>query len=252
MIVVQKSQLFELWKNLGMRDGQLVMCHAFLPALGRIEGGPETLIESLLEVLGPSGTFVAPTFTYSYRRGEIFDPLESRSQVGILGEVVRKHPTAVRSDDPLFSMAAIGHDAESLMCRSTKNCFGKGSIYAKLMDRECYFLLLGVDFTGLSLFMHLEKVNQVRYRYDVTLEGQSRLNGAIVSDYAVHFVRDEETGLDSFRSPIGDEIDRKMECRRAMLGTEHRFVPGRVVAETVREALQRDPLFLVKKNSKTN
>ena len=52
----------ELWA-LGLRRGQVVLVHASLSRLGWICGGPQAVIESLLEVLGPQGTLMMPTHT---------------------------------------------------------------------------------------------------------------------------------------------------------------------------------------------
>jgi aminoglycoside 3-N-acetyltransferase len=224
------------------------MCHSFLPSLGQLVPGPEIVVETLLAALGPDGTFVVPAFSYSFFRGDVFVVEESPSKVGVLGDVVRKFPGAVRSPDPLFSMAAVGRDAADLMRRESTQCFGPGSIYGKLLDTgRLHVLLLGVDFTALSLFMHLEKINGVKYRYNKSFPGTTSVGGRTFPDEAVHFVRDRVMKPVTHRPRIGALIDQQPEClRRKFAYGEHRRVPAATIARLVREQLARDPFYLIK------
>ena len=49
-----------------------------------------------------------PTFTYSYRRNEVFDVSRSVSINGVFSEYIRKLDGVYRNDDPLVSFAGIG------------------------------------------------------------------------------------------------------------------------------------------------
>jgi aminoglycoside 3-N-acetyltransferase len=241
------SPLRELWRALGIGPGQVILCHSFLPSLGRLVPGPEVVVDTLLEAIGPDGTLVAPTFTYSYFRGEVYDVQQSPSRVGLLGDVVRSRPEAVRSRDPNFSMAAIGAAAGPLMRRASAHSFGPGSPYDQLMQADVRALLLGVDYTALPLFMHLEKLHGVAYRYDKPFSGTTRDQGREVADMTIHFVRDMEQGTTTDRTRIGPLIDAQPECVRRTFGYgEHRLVPGAVVARVVSEQLARDPHCLLK------
>ena len=171
---------------------------------------------------------------------------KSPSMVGVLGDLVRTRPSGIRSLDPNFSMAAIGGEAEFLMRRDAPQSFGPDSIYDKLMQANLQILLLGVDYTALALFMHLEKMNGVRYRYDKTFIGTTRYRGGTFSDTAIHFVRDRELNPVSYRTRIGTLIDQEPECVKLSFGYgEHRFLPGATVARVVAENLAKDPFCLI-------
>ena len=58
--------------------GRLLM-HSSLHSLGQVDGGAETLIDALLEVLGEEGTLMVPTFNYNLEL-DVFDPATVRSQ----------------------------------------------------------------------------------------------------------------------------------------------------------------------------
>ena len=248
MLDTDAAALHGLWDDLGVEPGMAVNCHSFLPALGRLVPGPEVVVDTLLERLGSRGSLIVPTFTYSYFEGKVYDVQRSPSTVGALGDLVRTRPGSVRSLDPNFSMAAIGGDAHALMRRETPHSFGAGTVYERLMRAGMHVLLLGVDFTALALFMHLEKVHEVHYRYDKFFSGTTRHGDHTFEDTAVHFVRDEHLEPESYRSRVGDVIDRQPDCRRVALAYgEHRFVPAATVARVVAESLVRDPYFLIEK-----
>lgn len=247
MLQTDAAQLKGLWEALGIEEGMVVLCHSFLPSLGRLMPTPSVVVETMMDQLGPSGTFIAPAFSYSYFRNEVYDVEQSPSTVGVLGDLVRAWPGAVRSLDPNFSMAAVGGQAAALMRRDTIHSFGPGSIYDKLMQADMRVLLLGVDFTALPLFMHLEKLHAVPYRYDKTFTGLTRSRGRTVPDSTVHFVRDLDLNPINHRSRVGAVIERQPDCvMRAFAYGEHRFVPASTVARVVAEELVKDPSCLIK------
>jgi aminoglycoside N3'-acetyltransferase len=57
-------------RQLGLQAGDGVMVHSSLKSFGRVEGGPQTVIAALMEVLTPEGTLLLPSFNH----GAAFDP----------------------------------------------------------------------------------------------------------------------------------------------------------------------------------
>jgi aminoglycoside 3-N-acetyltransferase len=247
MLQPDGAALLGLWRDLGLREGDLVLCHSYVPSLGRVAGGPGTIVDTLLAALGPSGTLVVPTFTYSWFRGESYDPQLTPGTVGVLGEIVRKRADAVRSADPCFSNAALGARAAQLMRREGPNSFGPGSFYERLLAAEGKVLLIGVDFTALPLFMHLEHVHGVSYRYEKRFTGNIVDAGRASPGEMVHFVRDEHRNPETDRTRISALLDASPACRRVSFAYgEHRCMAARAVAEEVARQLARDPYFLIK------
>ena len=247
MIRTDAAALCGLWRDLGIGQGEIVLCHSHLPSLGLLQPGPGAVVESLLEALGSSGTLVAPTFTYSWFRGEPYDARRSPGTVGLLGELVRTHPRAVRSLDPCFSNAAIGRDAAELLRRDTPASFGANSFYDKLLRRGGRILLIGVDFTALPLFMHLERINAVPYRYEKRFTGELIVDGRRQASELIHFVRDEKIDPQTDRSRISAALDARPECRRVRFAYgEHRAMPAAAVAAEVARRLAAEPNFLLK------
>jgi aminoglycoside 3-N-acetyltransferase len=244
MIRTSISDVVFLLRALGLGEGDKVFVHLFLPSLGIVEHGLAGLQRAFAEILGPTGALIVPTFTASYRRGEIYDVRESRSFNGAFSEHVRGLDGAVRSLDPLFSFAAIGSGAADLLRRDAKNCFGEGSVYDRLFRAEVKFLTLGVHWDqGLSFMMHLEKLAGVPYRQDQTFEGITRdRDGRTFADSAIHFVRHDAVKWKRNRGPLGERLVADGVGREILHhGQAYRLFPAGPLVEAVLSALRQDP-----------
>ena len=244
------GELRSLLVDLGVQPGDKVFVHAFVPSLGIVEGGIEGITETLLDQLGPEGTLIVPTFTASYRRNQIYDVKTSRSYNGALSEFVRQLSITVRSEDPLFSMAALGKDATALMKRSSSNCFGHGSIYDRLFRNRVKFLGFGIDWDqGFSFFMHLERLASVPYRCERTFRGCTRLcDGSLVEDIAVHFVRRETFAWVRDRGPLCEQLLAEGKIHQvARNGCKHRLFESPVIERAFLGHLREQPWCMAQK-----
>jgi aminoglycoside 3-N-acetyltransferase len=189
------SLVLEL-RTLGVRAGGTLLVHASLGALGWVCGGATAVVTALLEVLGPDGTLVVPTFTSdnrdpgawqdlpvpqawwpAVRAGMLpFDPAVTPSQgMGAIAEQVRTRPGALRSAHPQTSFAALGAHAARVTAGHDPSChLGERSPLARLEELDAQVLLLGVGFERCTAF-HL---------------AEYRLPGARTRRYAC-VVRDE-------------------------------------------------------------
>jgi len=163
-------------ESLPIRRGDLLFLHSNLGFFGRPEGVNDsaTLCQMFFDALvartGGTGTLVAPTFTYSFPRREVFDPVHSASAMGSFAEWLRLHPQARRSVDPNYSVAAIGPLAEALTADVSANSFDAGSFFARFRAHDGLILNLNFD-AGSTFLHHLEREQAVSYRFDKTFEG---------------------------------------------------------------------------------
>ena len=203
-----KLMLHNVFSDLEIESGDVVCIHAFMPSFGIIEGGCKTLYEVLHSYIGPTGSIIVPTFTYSYRRNEIFDVRRSASMNGIFSEYIRKHDNVYRNDDPLVSFAGIGKNVTEIIKRKSKNCFGRGSVFESLFNADTKFIGLGVGWDdGYSFMMHLEKLANVPFREDRLFVGESiGEDGVKFFDEAVHFVRNGLRGYKRSRSNFCESL----------------------------------------------
>lgn len=131
-------------RAMGLWEEDGVMVHSSLSSMGYVEGGAPAVVEAFLEVLGPEGTLMVPTFTHSGT--EYFDPLESPSRNGAITEAARRFPGAVRSLHPTHAVTVIGPDAEALVRDDLeRGALGKDCAVDRLARRGGWVLLLGVD-----------------------------------------------------------------------------------------------------------
>lgn len=104
--------------GLGAGDHVLVRC-ATRPIAPRAKGVASTLLDALIEVVGPSGTVVALTFTAvqpaKFKKVEALFTDDARTTAGGFASAVLKHPDRKRSAHPANSIAAIGDQADFLV-----------------------------------------------------------------------------------------------------------------------------------------
>lgn len=164
--VLTVSDLIRDLRSLGISSGNIVLVHSSLSSLGRVEGGAETVIAGLLEVIGPAGTLMMPSFQkggeYSLSAaGCIFDVRVSPTAQGLIPETFRKRPGTIRSLSPTHCMAAFGKDAAKLL-EGHESCsvsVGKNSPFDKLIQLGGKILLLGVTNDVNTTLHYLENVN---------------------------------------------------------------------------------------------
>ncbi|MFI9719752.1 aminoglycoside 3-N-acetyltransferase [Streptomyces sp. NPDC052396] len=177
---VSRSQLVGDLRALGLAEGDTLMFHTRLSALGYVAGGARTVIEALLEVVGEQGTLLVycgwnDALPYDFTewpepwqaavRAELpaYDPLlsESDHHNGRLPEVLRRWPGAVRSRHPDVSFAALGAAAGELTAgHPWDDPHGPGSPLARLVARGGRVLLLGAPLDTLTVLHHAEALAQ--------------------------------------------------------------------------------------------
>lgn len=60
-MILSKKELKNAFQLVGLKQGDYVIAHTSLSKLGYVIGGPQTVIEALLETVGSEGTIMIPT-----------------------------------------------------------------------------------------------------------------------------------------------------------------------------------------------
>ena len=154
--VVNKQDIIAGLRSLGLCPGDIVMVHSSLSSMGFLVGGADTVIDALLDVIGPAGTLAMPTLCQKdkERRFETWNIATSPSDVGRITETFRLRPDVVRSDHATHSVAALGPKAVELTVGHKTSggrpgpwgpaAFGHGSPWEKFYEWNVRYVFLGV------------------------------------------------------------------------------------------------------------
>ena len=145
-------------KSLGLCRGDTVIVHSSLSAMGHVEGGAETVILALEDVIGEEGTLMFPTFTYADKTHR-FSVSGSEVCVGKIPDTFRKMPGVIRSVNPTHSVGAWGRLANEITKEhyQDRTPFGDNSPYAKLDALGGKILMLGCSLLKMSYMHRIEE-----------------------------------------------------------------------------------------------
>ena len=176
-------------RHMGLGNSDAVMVHAGLRSVGKMLGGPDSLIEALHDSIGEAGTILVYTdWNDDFHdllddkgnvpdsvRADIppFDPVSSRARRfnGAFAELVRTRPGAVRSANPGASFAALGGSAAWFTADHALDYgYGEHSPFAKLVEARGKVLLIGAPLDAMSLLHHAEHLADIPGKRTVTYE----------------------------------------------------------------------------------
>lgn len=177
--IVLKKDILAALKEIGISKGQSIMVHTSLSSLGFVCGGPQIVIEALLESIGEEGTIMMPTQSWKNldpstgvhweepeewhdiirENWPAYDKdITPTNTMGAVAEMFRKWKGTLRSEHPARSVAAWGKYAKHLTDNhDLSNIFGEGSPLSKLYDLDGYVLLIGVGYDK-NTSLHLADV----------------------------------------------------------------------------------------------
>ena len=250
------ARLLHGLRSVGVTTGDTIFVHVSLGALGLdrdVESEEERargVVAALREAVGPEGSVLLPTYTFSFCRQELYDLQESPTQGGPWSRSVevlehfRRLPGVVRSRDPIHSAAGLGPAAQSLLTGLPPTCFGRGSLYDRLRAAGAKICLLGPPLEEATFRHHVEEIVGVPFRFQKLFTGRIRDRGVTRQEGWLYYVR--------ILAPNGDPDGRRLEelardagvCRASVLGT------GEVLAvdcpeffDFTAEQLRRDRWF---------
>jgi aminoglycoside 3-N-acetyltransferase len=172
--VIGHDRLVHDLSSAGIGPGHRLIVHSSLRSLGRVRGGAGTVVEAFQHALGPSGTLLMPTFTYSIRswgQGP-FDRQASPSRVGRVSETLRRSPGAVRSDHPTHSFVAWGAHAHEAAGEHV-SAVGRRSPLSWLLDQGGSVVQLGTEHSTNTALHLCEELAGVPYLDVAFTEDQS-------------------------------------------------------------------------------
>lgn len=169
-----KHVLLKQLKSMGLKKGDVVMVHAALSKMGYIEGGPKTVVESLLEVIGNEGHLLMPTSSNKGRQLDfiqdkrIFDVKNTPSKMGAISEYFRTMPHVKRSLHPTESVACSGPNSAEFISGhfNAETAYRADSPFGKVIEKNGKILMIGVTFDNAGTHVHCLE-DAVDYPYPI-------------------------------------------------------------------------------------
>ena len=162
--LITKGELRRGLESLGITAGDTVMLHSSLKSIGFVDGGPRTMLEALVDAVGPTGTLVVPTYwlpggtilATCKLDDYVFDPRKHGSHLGRLPSEFLTFDGIARSIHPTHSVSAIGRHARDVTERHhlAPSIFGEGSPWDRVHALNGKVIGLGISM-GPVTFYHL-------------------------------------------------------------------------------------------------
>lgn len=168
------ERLVREFSRLGVTDGEVLMVHSSLSALGRVEGGAPAVVEALRQVLGETGTLVVPAFTpqiadpqpgadprdQAAARARAAVPVfadDTPTPMGAIASAVLATAGRRRSSHPQASVAVLGAAAADITARQPLGyAVGENSPFSRMAELGGKILLIGVGHNRSSFLHHAE------------------------------------------------------------------------------------------------
>lgn len=165
-------------RAVGLDYGQTVFVYTDLRNIGALRGVRTrhdfcaAYLHAILDVIGPEGTLVVPTYTTQVARFDLdFIWEETPTPMGIFPEHVRTRPGSVRSIHPLLSLTAHGRHAARICADNGTSSHGVDSPYDRMREAGAKILSIGLGrIYAVGIAHHLEAACSLPYCYNKLLK----------------------------------------------------------------------------------
>lgn len=189
----------------------MALVHSAMRTFGSIEGGANTVVAAFLEVLGSTGTLVAPAFTFAHEAAQdpVIDPRHDRSEMGVISEAIRLHPSALRSRAFRHSFSAIGRGAKAITgVDPSLSPFDLRSAFGVMLEWNTRVVLCGVTYTSSTSHHFAEWVCEVPYRHIVPKTVKPRRTDGSVLSQPMTDYQPEPSGTGSYYGSRHPDFNR--------------------------------------------
>lgn len=164
--MVSYQDLLAGFSQIPLTPSRLIMVHSSYKSLGKVDGGAESVIDALVDWVGPQGTVLFPNFNFqSWTENHYFDVFETPSKMGIIGELARLRPGAVRSPHPIYSFAVLGSRKEAFQLCDDEQAYGPSSAFALFHQLNGMIVSIGLNWNdSFSMIHYIEQNNGCDYR----------------------------------------------------------------------------------------
>lgn len=145
------DSLVEDISKLGIKEGDNLFVRISYKAVGKTEGGPKTLIDALLDVIGNQGTLIATAFPNripANKKEKYKNSVYTKGMKPITGAipvVMSQYPNACFSSHPISPYVAIGYNAKLITDMHTPEKESYEVVKCMIDECHCKCLRIGGD-----------------------------------------------------------------------------------------------------------
>lgn len=236
---------------LGVREGGVLLVHSSLRSLGLPADLPayeraETIIQGLLQALGPAGTLLLPALSYEAvgAHNPVFDSRSTPSCVGALPEFFRCRPGTLRSIHPTHSVCGVGAGAEELLADHIHAAtpVGPHSPFAKLPKVGGQVLFLGSGLRPNTSMHGVEELVEPEYLYGPEVDYRVIL--ADGTERAMRVRSHNFKGWEQRYDRLEGVMDRGLR-RGNVLNADCHLLDAAEMWSATLQTMQNDPLYFV-------
>jgi aminoglycoside N3'-acetyltransferase len=151
-------------RGAGVNRGDTIYLTSSLSAIGRVVGGPETVLSALENVVGPLGTIAAPAhldpqIVLKTAAGDIsVDLRDENNHTGAIPRQLLRRHNAKRSSHPYASTVAVGTLASWLTesHQTGPEVCHKDSPFARLIETNASLVGIGTGFSAMGIYHCIE------------------------------------------------------------------------------------------------
>lgn len=167
------ESLIRDFRNCGLKAGDSVLVHSSFSKIGFVQGGPKTIVDALIQVIGQEGNLLMPSspnagYQLDYIRNlKAFDVANEPSKMGAITEYFRKLPGVKRSESPTEPVCCFGPKADWFTNGHLGELtpYTENSPFARLAQIDGKILYIGVtlDNAGTSLHVSEDAIPDFKY-----------------------------------------------------------------------------------------
>ena len=247
-----KKDITSSLNKLKLEKGDSLFIHSNIGFFGILEGAKdiddicEIFFDTIFNFIGENGTIFVPSFTYSFPKGEIFDPLIP-PKMGAFSDWIFRYIDSIRSYDSSYSVIGIGKNALRMIENTPINSFGENSFFERFYQSGGKILNLNFD-AGSTLIHYFERLLNVPYRFDKSFDGISLIEGKEVKTNSTIFVRYLSDDSLEYSSKLFTEIAlKKTLFYNANLGRGSiGLISSQDTFKLIKDEIKFAPYFLTK------
>lgn len=154
------NDLLAGFRQTSVKPGDTIIVHTSYKSLGGVEGGADTVIDVMRELVGEGGTVLFPAFNFqSWTETHYFDVLETPSKMGMITELARLRADAKRTPHPIYSFSVWGARADEFAAAEDAEAYGPRSAFAVFHKSNGTIVSIGLDFNNTFSMHHYIEYN---------------------------------------------------------------------------------------------